>query len=56
MERLAATVTFDIDDIYAAFEELDARYLAGEAARSRAHMVGSSPAAAARSSDTNSLR
>ena len=31
--RLAATVTFDIDDIDAAFEELDARYLAGEAAR-----------------------
>ena len=31
--RLTATVTFDIDDIDAAFEELDARYLAGAAAR-----------------------
>ena len=31
-ERIAATVTFDLDDIDAAFEELDARYLAGEAA------------------------
>jgi hypothetical protein len=31
-ERITATVTFDPDDIDAAFEELDARYLAGEAA------------------------
>jgi hypothetical protein len=31
-ERIAARVTFDVDDIDAAFEELDARYLAGEAA------------------------
>ena len=31
-ERIAALVTFDPDDIDAAFEELDARYLAGEAA------------------------
>ncbi len=31
-ERIAALVTFDLDDIDAAFEELDARYLAGEAA------------------------
>ena len=30
--RIAAIVTFDPDDIDAAFEELDARYLAGEAA------------------------
>ena len=30
--RFAACVTFDLDDIDAAFEELDARYLAGEAA------------------------
>ena len=30
--QIAAVVTFDIDDIDAAFEELDARYLAGEAA------------------------
>jgi len=31
-ERFAAHVLFDLDDIDAAFEELDARYLAGEAA------------------------
>jgi AAA ATPase domain len=31
-ERIAAVVMFDVDDIDAAFEELDARYLAGEAA------------------------
>ncbi|MCV7401162.1 AAA family ATPase [Mycobacterium fragae] len=31
-ERIAAIVTFDPDDIDAAFEELGARYLAGEAA------------------------
>ncbi|WP_374024430.1 BTAD domain-containing putative transcriptional regulator [Mycobacterium sp. HNNTM2301] len=31
-ERAVATVTFDVDDIDAAYEELDARYLAGEAA------------------------
>jgi hypothetical protein len=31
-ERVVARVVFDIDDIDAAFEELDARYLAGEAA------------------------
>ena len=31
-ERIAAFVVFDLDDIDAAFEELDARYLAGEAA------------------------
>ena len=31
-ERIAAAVTFDLDDIDAAIEELDARYLAGEAA------------------------
>ena len=30
--RIAAHVMFDLDDIDAAFEELDARYLAGEAA------------------------
>ncbi len=30
--RIAACVMFDLDDIDAAFEELDARYLAGEAA------------------------
>ncbi|OBK46769.1 BTAD domain-containing putative transcriptional regulator [Mycobacterium sp. 1081908.1] len=30
--RMGASVVFDIDDIDAAFEELDARYLAGEAA------------------------
>ncbi|KAA0087150.1 hypothetical protein CIW52_02000 [Mycolicibacterium sp. P9-64] len=31
-ERIAGIVTFDIDDVDAAFAELDARYLAGEAA------------------------
>ena len=31
-ERIAAVVMFDVDDIDAAFAELDARYLAGEAA------------------------
>ncbi len=30
--RMAARVLFDVDDVDAAFEELDARYLAGEAA------------------------
>ncbi|WP_445164442.1 BTAD domain-containing putative transcriptional regulator [Mycobacterium sp. Dal123C01] len=30
--RIAAVVVFDLDDVDAAFEELDARYLAGEAA------------------------
>jgi DNA-binding SARP family transcriptional activator len=30
--RMAARVLFDVDDLDAAFEELDARYLAGEAA------------------------
>ena len=31
-DRVAAAVMFDLDDIDAALEELDARYLAGEAA------------------------
>ena len=31
-DRIAAIVVFDLDDFDAAFEELDARYLAGEAA------------------------
>ena len=31
-ERIVARIGFDVDDIDAAFEELDARYLAGEAA------------------------
>jgi len=31
-ERIVAAVSFDLDDLDAAFEELDARYLAGEAA------------------------
>ena len=35
-DRMAARVLFDVDDIDAAFEELDTRYLAGEAA-SHAH-------------------
>ena len=45
-ERIAAHVAFDLDDIDAAFEELDARYLAGEAA-AHAHtwsvIAGSTP-------------
>src|SRR6185437_6405206 len=35
-ERIVAVISFDLDDIDAAFEELDRRYLAGEAAP-RAH-------------------
>ena len=31
-DRIAAVVMFDLDDFDAAFAELDARYLAGEAA------------------------
>ena len=31
-ERIVALVAFDLDDIDAAFAELEARYLAGEAA------------------------
>nr|WP_268778108.1 BTAD domain-containing putative transcriptional regulator [Mycolicibacterium malmesburyense] len=31
-ERIASLVTFDRDDIHSAFEELEARYIAGEAA------------------------
>ena len=31
-DRIAAAVVFDLDDFDAAFAELDARYLAGEAA------------------------
>ena len=39
-ELIAARVGFDPDDIDAAFAELDARYLAGEAAVHSAHVVG----------------
>ena len=39
-ERISGMVTFDIDEIGAAFEELDARYLAGEtAAHSRTWLL-----------------
>ena len=38
--RITATVAFDSNDIDAAFQELDARYLAGEAAALRTHVVG----------------
>ena len=31
-DRIVASISFDLDDVDAAFEELDARYLAGEAA------------------------
>ena len=39
-ERIVAIVIFDLDDFDAAIAELDARYLAGEAAAHCAHMVG----------------
>ncbi len=39
-QRIKATVVFDPDDIDAAFDELDARYLAGEAAAHAHDMVG----------------
>ena len=39
-DRIAARVVFDLDDIDAAFAELDARYLAGEAAAHAQHVVG----------------
>ena len=39
-ERIAAVVVFDLDDFEAAIPELDARYLAGEAAALRRHVVG----------------
>ena len=54
-ERIAASVTFDLDDFDAAIDELDARYLAGEAARPRAHVVGS-PAALRRNQPARILR
>ena len=38
--QIAAIVMFDLDDFDAAIAELDARYLAGEAAALRAHVVG----------------
>ena len=51
--QIVARVTFDIDDVDAAFAELDARYLAGEAAahrtRGRSSQVPTQP-----STDTNS--
>ena len=43
-DRIAAHVIFDHDDIDAAFEELDARYLAGEATAHAQYMVVSSRA------------
>ena len=38
-ERFVGRVVFDTDDIEGAFTELDARYLAGEAAAYASHMV-----------------
>ena len=46
-DRIVTAIAFDPDDIDAAFEELDARYLAGEAAALRAHLVGHRAAYAA---------
>ena len=54
-ERIAVLVVFDLDDVDAAFEELDARYLAGEAAPTHRHgrlLRVPTP----RSTDTNSPR
>ena len=53
--RLAGAVIFDSDDIDAAFEELDARYLAGEAA-DHAHTGRSSRGPPPRSTGTNFRR
>ena len=39
-DRIAAHVMFDADDIDAAFAELDARYLAGEAVAVPGNVVG----------------
>ena len=52
-DRIAARVVFDPDDIDAAFEELDARYLAGEAA-AHAHTWSVVAGATPRSTGTNS--
>ena len=38
-DRIVAAATFDLEDIDAAIAELDARYLAGEGGRPRAHVV-----------------
>ena len=54
-ERIAAVVMFDVDDIDVAFEELDARYLAGEAA-AHAHGGRSSEAFTPRSTGTRCPR
>ena len=55
-ERIAAIVAFDLDDIDAAFEELDARYLAGEAAPPTRTRGRSSQGPARRSSGTSYRR
>ena len=54
-ERIAALVVFDLDDIDAAFAELDARYLAGEARPTRTR-GRSSRGPTPRSTGTNSRR
>ena len=55
-KRIAAVVMFDLDDLDAAFAELDARYLAGEAAAARAHVVGHRAEPTPRSTGTSSRR
>ena len=50
--RMAARVLFDLEDIDAAFEELDARYLAGEAA-AHAHTWSLIAGASPQSTDTS---
>ncbi len=54
-ERIVASVTFDLDEIDAAFAELDARYLAGEAA-AHAHTWSVIAGPTPRSTGTNCLR
>ena len=39
-DKVAAVVVFDLDDFDAAITELDARYIAGEAAAHSQHLVG----------------
>ena len=55
-ERIVAHIVFDSDDFDAAIAELDARYLAGEAAAVRAHVVGDHEEPMPHSTGANCLR
>ena len=55
-ERIVAVVTFDLDDFDAAIAELDARYLAGEAAAHARTWSVIMQALTPRLTDTNSPR